>query len=61
MSGGIFLPKYIRTSILDLLTEPVLHGFVTNIGGDHRCGPMIRFHRYVEYAPGFVQGDPSPF
>jgi hypothetical protein len=47
MSGGISLPKYIRTSIVELLVEQVLYGLVTNIGG--------------EYDPDFVRGDPSPF
>jgi hypothetical protein len=61
LSGGISLPKCTRTSILELLAEPVLHGSVASIGGERRCGPLIRLRRYAEYDPGFVRGDPSPF
>jgi hypothetical protein len=61
LSGGISLPKYTRTSILELLAGPVLHGSITNIGGDHRYGRLIRIRRYAEYDPSFVRGDLSLF
>ena len=60
MSGGISLPKYTRTSTVDLITVLVLHELVTNIGDEHRCGLLIRLHRCAGYDPRFVRGDPSP-
>ncbi len=56
-----FSPEIHKTFILELITESDLHGSVVIIGGEYRCGPLIRLHRYVEYDPGFVRGDPSPF
>jgi hypothetical protein len=60
MSGDISLPKCTRTSTLDLIVVLVLHESVVIIGGEHRCGLLIRFHMCAGYDPRFVRGDPSP-
>jgi len=59
--GGIDLPKYTGTSTLELVVVPILHESVVIIGGEHRCGLLIRLRRHAGYDPTFVQGDPSPF
>ena len=50
MSGDISLPICTRTSILELLVVPDLHGPVSSIGGEHRYGLLIGLRKYVGYA-----------
>ena len=59
MSGDISLPICTRTSILELIVVPALHGSVVSIGGEHQYGLPIRLRKYVGYALKFVLGDPS--
>ena len=59
----IFLPRCIKTSILEPLAVPALHVSVASIGVEHRCGllsMLIGLHKYAGYALRFAQGDPSP-
>jgi hypothetical protein len=56
MSGGISLPKCTRTSTLELISVLVLHESVASIGGEHRCGMLIRLRRCAGYDPRFVRG-----